>query len=132
MNHKKHKILKLLFEFWKDGESKSGYGHTVTDLGRSMTTQVIHENTNIKISIVNDICNNLKNEEFLTLTKQDLNNKVYRYLITEKGKDACLNNLFLNQIWWRRFDFWKWFLPFLFGLFGTLNSVFHFLDYYKK
>lgn len=124
MNIKKHKILKALYIKWEQGEARTGNGLEVTDLGKSLTTTEIQKETKLQISDIEQICFVLTNTNYIKLFNKNQNDKVNRYLIIDSGQTAFLEKYFLNKVWYRNFDFWKFFLPFLIGLLGLLNSIF--------
>lgn len=124
MNRKKHKILKALYLNWEKGEERSGNGIEVTDLGKSLTTTEIQKETKMQTSDIEQVCSVLVNTNYIKLFSKNQNDKVNRYLIIDNGQTAFVEKHFLNKIWYRDFNFWKFFLPFLVGLLGLLNSIF--------
>lgn len=127
MNKKKHKILKALYLNWKSGEERSGNGIEVTDLGKSLATTEIQKETKMQTSDIEQVCSVLINTNYIKLFSKNQNDKINRYLIIVNGQTAFLEKYFLNKIWYRNFNFWKFFLPFLIGVLGLLNSIFQWL-----
>lgn len=109
------------------GESETGYGKEVVDLGKSLSTIELHNETEIETKKIEEICSILGNKKHITLIKKNQDDKVSRYLIDNSGKTAYLERIYLNRIWYRNFDFWKFSLPFLIGFLGVLNSVLQWL-----
>ena len=116
LNKNKHKVLKKLFERNKIGENNSGFGVTITDLGKSLSTLHLSDATKLSSDKINDVCYLLKQEELLTYHSFDENKKNHLFLITEKGKKAFLENYFLNKMWYRQVSFWFSFIAILISL----------------
>ena len=74
------------------------------------------------------MCITLSNDGYIKKITEDTDSKSHRYLITDSGKSAFIDNHFLYKVLFFSFDFWKWFLPFLLALFGALNSIFHWVE----
>jgi|TARA_R100000479_G_scaffold130736_1_gene68715 hypothetical protein len=127
-NLNKHKILKSLYKKWEDGEEKTGFGRTVSNLGRSMSVIQIQNSTKIPIQKVKRYCDYLTSNNYIHIQKEESDNKNHFYIIQPEGKSAFLDNVFRNKFWFFNFDFWKFTLPFIIGLIGLLNSIFHWWD----
>ncbi len=81
-NKKKTKILECLFNHFEDEEKRTGYGHTVTELGRPLTNLEIHNRLKINISDIDKLCLVLSNAGHISLLNFDENDKAHRYVIT--------------------------------------------------
>lgn len=127
-NLNKHRILKSLYKKWEDGEEKTGFGRTVSNLGRTMSVIQIQNTTKIPIQKVKRCCDYLTSNNYIHIQKEESDNKNHFYIIHPDGKSAFLDNTFKNKFWFFNFDFWKFTLPFIIGLIGLLNSIFHWWD----
>lgn len=116
LHRRKHLIIKTLTESFDDGERRSGNGLEVTDLGKSVTNIGIHLKTNLKIHQIDSICVMLIAQGYVVGFRNDDKNKAHRYLITDLGRVAAYENQFKDMIWYRNFDFLKWFIPTLISL----------------
>ena len=127
-NYKKHLLLKNLYASWKDGEDKTTSSYQITPFGRSLTVIELQKKTSYGILKIEELCITLSNDGYIKKITEDTDSKSHRYLITDSGKSAFIDNHFLYKVLFFSFDFWKWFLPFLLALFGALNSIFHWVE----
>jgi hypothetical protein len=127
-NYKKHILLKNLYSSWKDGEDKTTSNYQITPFGRSLTVIELQKKTSYGILKIEELCITLSNDGYIKKITEDTDNKAHRYLIEDLGKSAFIDNYFLNKVLFFSFDFWKWFLPFLVGVFGALNSIFRWVE----
>jgi hypothetical protein len=95
-NKIKHKILKALNEHYQDGEERSGHGHQVTELGKSLTNMEIHKRTHIDVKDIDNFCISLVNSNHISVLTENENDKIRRFLITPWGRQTVLENYFLN------------------------------------
>ncbi|WP_062063021.1 hypothetical protein [Aquimarina longa] len=93
----KHIILENLFNKDKLGVENTGHGKTVTDLGKSMSNIELHKENGRKVEIIDNTCYSLVNNGHIELLAEDENEKIRRYNITESGKQAYLDDYYLNQ-----------------------------------
>lgn len=98
INLKAHKILKILYKYFNDGEKKSKGGTNVTEKGRSFTTIELNEKTNYSINLINDICITLEQNEFIKQIDSNKEFKVYQYCITPKGMDAVITKHYVYSL----------------------------------
>ena len=127
-NYKKHILLKNLYASWKDGEDRTTSSYQVTPFGRSLTVIELQKKTSYGILKIEELCITLSNDGYIEKITEDTDNKSHRYLIKELGKSAFIDKYFLHKVFFFSFDFWKWVLPFLVGLLGLLNSIFHWVE----
>jgi len=127
-NYKKHLLLKTLYNSWKEGEDKTTSNYQITPFGRSLSVIEIQKLTSFGILKIEELCITLSNDCYVEMLTQDVDNKSHRYLITDLGKSAFIDKHFLYKSLFFSFDFWKWVLPFLVGLLGLLNSIFHWVE----
>ena len=127
-NYKKHLLLKNLYASWKDGEDKTTSSYQITPFGRSLTVIELQKKTSYGILKIEELCITLSNDGYIKKITEDTDSKSHRYLITDSGKSAFIDNHFLYKVLFFSFDFWKWFLPFLLALFGALNSIFRWVE----
>lgn len=115
-NRRIHTILKVLTLAEKQGERETKHGSSVEELGRSRSNLELHLDTNIRIDTINDLCFKLVNMGYLKANGVKEDNKINRFNITPAGRIAIIDNIFLNKVWWRNWEIWKWLLPTLIGL----------------
>jgi DNA-binding PadR family transcriptional regulator len=127
-NYKKHVLLKNLYTSWKDGEDRTTSSYQITSFGRSLTVIELQKKTSYGILKIEELCITLSNDGYIEKITEDTDNKSHRYLITELGKSAFIDKHFLHKVFFFNLDFWKWILPFLVGLLGLLNSIFHWIE----
>ena len=127
-NYKKHLLLKNLYASWKDGEDKTTSNYQITPFGRSLTVIELQKKSSYGILKIEELCITLSNDGYIKKITEDTDSKSHRYLITDSGKSAFIDNHFLYKVLFFSFDFWKWFLPFLLALFGALNSIFRWVE----
>ena len=102
-NNKKQNILKTLFDHYEDGEKRTGYGKTITELGRSLTNLEIHNRTRISIKDIDRLSITLSNAGHISLQSFDENDKAHRYIITPSGQQAFIDNYYPKldrEIYW--------------------------------
>lgn len=125
-NKKKTKILECLFNHFEDGEKRTGYGHTVTELGRSLTNLEIHNRLKINISDIDKLCLVLSNAGHISLLNFDENDKAHRYVITNSGKQAFIDKYYEKQerdfLWSRGKDI----LTILLALGSLIMSIYNY------
>ena len=100
-NRQKHRILLALKVKYDDGEERTVGGHQVTDLGRSLTTRQLNDQTGIKSSEINTLCRILINSNQLVLSKEEPDTKAHWYRINDNGIDAVNDMVYLNKLWYR-------------------------------
>ena len=115
-NKKKQAILKSLLDKYQKGEERTGLGVTVTDLGKSMTNIQLHTETKIDVKDVDNLCYVLVNQGHVSILQKDEANKAHRYLITQSGQQAVIDNFYINQVWYRQRAFWFSLLPIIVSL----------------
>ncbi|WP_341841401.1 hypothetical protein [Chitinophaga caseinilytica] len=96
-NKSKQKILIELYNEFKEGERKTQRGYEVTELGRSIKNNELHERTNISLQNVNKYCDSLVHDEFIRLYSHDPDSSTKWYLITEKGIAAISDKHFQKE-----------------------------------
>jgi hypothetical protein len=103
INLKKKKILIVLNNHYGDGEQKTGHGWVVTDLGKSLTNIEIHDRTDLKLRDINDCCISLSTTGHLQIYNKDDKDKAHRYLITDAGRQAVIDDFYGGLIRDKRF-----------------------------
>lgn len=100
-NKQKHAILSTLKTKQDEGEENTGYGHYVTELGRTLSNIQIHDITNIPIRKINDLCYTMINKGHVAIFKADEDNKAHRFIITPSGMQTYIDKEYLNNTWYR-------------------------------
>ena len=122
---KKHKILKLLNKTYHD---KSYTGSNTTEYGKSLSTEEILRKTNLKLDTLNTILNSIKTDKLIDNSKIHGKGDMLFWRITPQGQKALTENQFR---WLMKADNQLKLLTFLLALFGTLNSIFHWVEKLK-
>lgn len=125
-NYKKHRILRELKYHWEGTQHYQNGNLPLED--RSLEVEELSDRLRIKDETVQDVCISLDSHEFVKAhmtENEDTNEEPYRFYITQKGKNAVTDKTFLNLVWWRKLDFYKFLLPLLLAIIALLNSIFH-------
>ena len=122
---KKHKILKLLNKTY---HYKSYKGSNTTEYGKSLSTEEILRKTNLKLDTLNTILNSIKTDKLIDNSKIHGKGDMLFWRITPQGQKALTENQFR---WLMKADNQLKLLTFLLALFGTLNSIFHWVEKLK-
>jgi hypothetical protein len=96
----KNKILKELYDHWEDGERKTDFATTITDLGRSLSVLDIQDKTSLHRREIERLVISLSNTGHINLYQkdEDPNQKNHKWIITESGRQAIADNYYLNQL----------------------------------
>lgn len=125
MNKQKHNILKALYLYFEEKEKKKHGGSGPTTLGQTLTVVELTNRTRLIADEIQAICYTLTNAGHIQLYQKDEINKSHRYLITDSGKQAYVDNFYINKLWFRNIDFWFKLLPIIITagtLFWTVTS----------
>lgn len=98
INIKAHKILKVLYKHYNEGEKKTRGGREVTPIGRSFTTIELNSKTNYSMNTIEDICFSLEQNKYIEQTGFNQDFKVYRYCITPEGIDAYITKHYIYSL----------------------------------
>ena len=77
INIKAHKILKILYKHFNEGEKKTRGGHEVTPIGKSFTTIELNNRTRYSISTIEDICYSLEQNKYIEQTGSNQEFKIF-------------------------------------------------------
>ena len=97
-NKKKHKILSVLFNFY---ENKSLEAMNYTDLGKSMSLEQLHKETQINLSDLKAFCKSLENSNLINHIFYTNEPSVLRYYINDLGTVSLKEKYFLNLLWYK-------------------------------
>ncbi len=132
IHRKKHIILKTLKEQLDKDTKETFYNRR-----NLFTNKLLPKGSLIPLEISNKtilnnpdeikrLCNSLKASNYITNGKTELGYTVpTTYVIDELGEIAITEKLFLNKILIRKFDFWKWIIPFFTSILALANSIWH-------
>lgn len=97
--NEKHIVLKSLFDTWKLGVENTSYGHTITELGKSLSYLDLMTKSKLNKDTLDLVIIYLQNQDLIKLFSEDedKNQKNHRWIITNPGKEAYANNRFINE-----------------------------------
>lgn len=122
-NRSKHIILKVLKSKW-DREKKANNDKPISALDVSLDPQELSKQTGYNIEKLKDICHVLMSEQLVQKVTSGNLNLPDKYVISSKGRTYVTEQKFLNQIFWRKFEFWKFVIPTIIAIIALLNSIF--------
>lgn len=122
MYRKKHSILKALYDFYEFQEKKKFNGSGPTEFGQTLTVVELNNRTKIVADDIQKVCYALINAGHVQLYQKDEKNSSHRYIITNSGRQAFIDNFYRNQTWYVNKDFWLKVIPILISI-GALLWV---------